>query len=147
MIKFKPALIIILIALITFNIQYLSAQITEKIYLSGKGSDDAVEWDFYCTKGRKSGIWSTIPVPSHWELHGYGVYHYGHAYSGDEEFNDEQGIYRKSFTIPSSWSDKKIRIVFDGSMTDTKVLVNGKSPGPIHQGSFYRFKYDITNIN
>jgi hypothetical protein len=27
----------------------LSAQETEKIYLSGKGTDDAVMWDFYCT--------------------------------------------------------------------------------------------------
>jgi hypothetical protein len=31
-------------------------------------------------------------------------------------------------------------------MTDTKVLVNGKQAGPIHQGAFYRFKYDITDL-
>ncbi len=30
-------------------------------------------------------------------------------------------------------------------MTDTEVKINGKSAGEIHQGSFYRFKYDITD--
>jgi hypothetical protein len=31
-------------------------------------------------------------------------------------------------------------------MTDTEVWINGKSAGPIHQGSFYRFHYDITEL-
>jgi hypothetical protein len=30
-------------------------------------------------------------------------------------------------------------------MTDTDVKINGKSAGKIHQGAFYRFKYDITD--
>src|ERR1044072_7355157 len=31
-------------------------------------------------------------------------------------------------------------------MTDTEVWINGRSAGPVHQGSFYRFKYDITPL-
>ena len=31
-------------------------------------------------------------------------------------------------------------------MTDTEVKINGKSAGTIHQGAFYRFKYDITSL-
>ena len=31
-------------------------------------------------------------------------------------------------------------------MTDTKVKVNGKLAGKIHQGAFYQFKYDITPL-
>ena len=31
-------------------------------------------------------------------------------------------------------------------MTDTKVKINGESAGRIHQGSFYRFRYDITDM-
>jgi beta-galactosidase/beta-glucuronidase len=31
-------------------------------------------------------------------------------------------------------------------MTDTEVKLNGKSAGAIHQGSFYRFKYDISSL-
>ena len=30
-------------------------------------------------------------------------------------------------------------------MTDTEVKINGKLAGPVHQGSFYRFSYDITD--
>src|SRR6185369_10454768 len=40
---------------------------TEIRYLSGTGKDDAVMWDFYCTGGRRSGVWTKIPVPSNWE--------------------------------------------------------------------------------
>lgn len=30
-------------------------------------------------------------------------------------------------------------------MTDTEVKINGKLAGPVHQGAFYRFKYDISD--
>ena len=47
---------------------------TERMYLSGKGPGDAVEWDFFCTAGRKSGEWTKIKVPSCWEQEGFGEY-------------------------------------------------------------------------
>ena len=50
----------------------VSAQQTAIKYLSGKGKDDAVNWDFFCTKGMKSGQWTKIGVPSCWELQGFG---------------------------------------------------------------------------
>ena len=31
-------------------------------------------------------------------------------------------------------------------MTDTEVFVNGQSAGPVHQGGFYRFSYDVTDL-
>jgi len=31
-------------------------------------------------------------------------------------------------------------------MTDTEVKVNGNLAGPVHQGAFYRFQYDITKL-
>jgi hypothetical protein len=31
-------------------------------------------------------------------------------------------------------------------MTDTEVKINGESAGPVHQGAFYRFQYDITKL-
>lgn len=46
----------------------------------------------------------------------------------------------------SWWTEKVINIVFDGVMTDTEVWINGKSAGPKHQGGFYTFKYDITDL-
>ena len=120
----------------------LNAQDTEKIYLSGKGTDDAVMWDFYCTAGRNSGMWSQIPVPSNWELHGFGSFNYGH----DMERLNESGLYRYLFNIPIEWKQKKVSIVFDGSMTDTEVKINGRSAGPKHLGAFYRFDYDISKL-
>jgi hypothetical protein len=120
-----------------------SAQPTQIKYLSGVDKDHTVDWDFYCTKGRNSNAWSKIPVPSCWELQGFGTYHYG----WEENFKDnESGLYKISFDKDPSWKDKIVRIVFEGSMTDTEVKVNGKLAGPIHQGSFYKFKYDITNL-
>lgn len=115
---------------------------TEIQYLSGRGPDTAVAWDFYCTGGRQSGQWATIHVPSNWELEGFGTYNYG----GDKVKSDEQGKYRKTFQIPADWKEKKIILVFEAVMTDTEVFVNGISAGPIHQGGFYEFEYDITQL-
>lgn len=116
-------------------------------YLSGTGNTDAVAWDFYCTAGRRSGAWAQIPVPSNWEQHGFGAYNFGRPF--DEQKNPvarEQGRYRLRFKVPAGWKGRVVRLVFDGVMTDAEVWVNGKSAGPVHQGSFYQFKYDITPL-
>ena len=120
---------------------------TQVRYLSGTGKDDAVEWDFYCTAGRRSGAWAKIPVPSNWEQHGFGAYNFGRPY--DEKTNPvarEQGKYRLRFFVPAGWRGRVVRVVFDGVMTDAEVFVNGQSAGPTHRGSFYQFKYDITSL-
>ncbi len=123
----------------------LMAQTTESIYLSGKGTDDAVMWDFYCTDGRQSGEWKQLPVPSNWEFHGFGQFTYGHYADPGERLN-ESGLYKYRFTVPAEWKNRKVNIVFDGSMTDTEVKINGRQAGPIHQGAFYRFRYDISRL-
>ncbi len=115
---------------------------TQVFYLSGQGKDDPVSWEFYCTAGRNSGKWTTIGVPSNWELQGFGNYNYGN----DKKKADEQGKYRRTFSLPAQWGDQRIFLVFDGVMTDTEVSINGKSAGPKHQGGFYRFKYEITDL-
>src|SRR5262249_14347211 len=125
----------------------VSALKTEVRYLSGTSKDDAVLWDFYCTEGRKSGTWTKIRVPSNWETEGFGNYQYG----GDRQretnpFPREQGKYKLTFEAPVRWRDRTVRLVFDGSMTDTEVWVNGKSAGSVHQGSFYRFQFDVTSL-
>lgn len=120
------------------------AQSTERVYLSGTGSDKTVNWQFYCTAGRNSGKWTTIPVPSNWELQGFGKYNYGH--DKDSVRGKEQGLYKYFFSVPTAWKNKTVQIVFEGSMTDTEVKINGKSAGPVHQGAFYCFKYDISSL-
>src|ERR1035437_4139862 len=128
--------------LFVFQLSY--GQETVIKYLSGTGNDHTVNWQFYCTAGRNSGKWTTIPVPSNWELQGFGKYNYG--LDKDTVRGKESGFYKYSFNTPVSWKGKTITIVFEGSMTDTRVKINGKSAGAIHQGSFYRFKYDISNL-
>lgn len=117
-------------------------------YLSGTDKDHTVAWEFYCTGGRKSGQWTTIPVPSCWEQQGFGAYNYGRdykTYGRNFRFAEEKGLYKHAFTVPLAWQQKEVFIVFEGAMTDAEVKINGKLAGPVHQGAFYRFKYNITD--
>lgn len=125
---------------------HLSSQAQETAiqYLSGTGNDDTRNWEFYCTAGRNSGKWSTIAVPSNWELQGFGKYDYG--FSKDSLRGKEEGLYRHRFRVAADWKGRKLNLVFEGAMTDTEVKVNGKSAGPVHQGAFYSFKYDISEL-
>ena len=135
----------IIFSLLLFSL-YLFPQQTKKLYLTGKGLGDTQTWQFWCSEGHRSKEWSTIEVPSQWELQGYGDYCYGRWYTiKGATPPKEKGIYKRSFDIPDSWAKKQIKIVFEGSMTDTEVLINGKVAGPIHQGGFDQFSYDITD--
>ena len=115
---------------------------TERQYLSGRGPADAVPWEFTVTAGRRAGEQATIPVPSQWELQGFGTYNYGQEPSK----SSEHGLYRLHFTVPAAWAGRRIRLGFDGVMTDAAVKVNGQPAGPIHQGGFTQFRYDITGL-
>ncbi|HEY6900773.1 MAG TPA: glycoside hydrolase family 2 TIM barrel-domain containing protein, partial [Puia sp.] len=117
---------------------------TQTMFLSGTGSDHTVDWQFFCTGGRNSGKWTTIPVPSNWEVQGFGKYNYG--LDKDSVRGYEKGLYKYTFQVPAEWKGRRVNIVFDGSMTDTEVKINGRLAGAVHQGSFYRFRYDISGL-
>lgn len=119
-------------------------QLTEIKYLSGTGSDHTVPWQFFCTGGLNANKWTTIAVPSCWELQGFGKYDYGFA--KDSIRGKEKGMYKYEFEVAPAWKNKQVNIVFEGVMTDAEVKVNGQSAGTIHQGAFYSFKYDISNL-
>lgn len=122
--------------------QHCFSQQTIVQYLSGTDKDHTVRWDFMCTKGRNSGKWTTIPVPSNWELQGFGTFNYFR----DVQNPEEQGLYRYRFNVAPKHRGKNVFIVFEGSMTDTEVKINGQNAGPLHQGGFYQFRYDITSL-
>jgi hypothetical protein len=139
----------IFLAICFFVSAVANAQTKQIQYLSGTDTKHTVQWDFFCTAGRNSGAWSNIQVPGCWEQQGFGNYNYGRDYKTNGKnfrFYDEKGMYKYAFKVSPSWKGKKINIVFDGSMTDTEVKINGRSAGTIHQGAFYRFKYDITSL-
>jgi hypothetical protein len=143
--KLFTAVILLFVAL---NISGIDNTHKQVIYLSGKGYNDTKTWEFFCTGGRNSSHWTSIEVPSCWEQQGFGNYEYGRnnvSFGPKYKYADEKGMYRYSFQVPVSWKGKDVNIVFEGSMTDTEVKINGKQAGEIHQGAFYRFKYDITD--
>ena len=122
---------------------------TERQYLSGRGCDDMVEWDFFCTDGRNSGKWAKIGVPSCWELQGFGTYQYGITFYGKafpEGVADEKGMYKYEFEVLEKFRGQQVNLVFEASMTDTEVKVNGRKVGSKHQGAFYRFSYNVTDF-
>eukprot|EP01137_Pigoraptor_chileana_P006028 Opistho-2@49898 len=122
------------------------AQESQKIYLSGTDKDHTVQWDFFCNKGMNSGEWTKIAVPSNWELQGFGKYSYGTENRKEETKADEQGLYKHTFDVPKTWKSQRVFIVFEGSMTDTEVKINGKLAGDVHQGGFYQFQYEVTDL-
>lgn len=122
-------------------------QHNQRIYLSGKDAANAVNWDFKISDGNNAGIWTQLPVPSNWEMHGFGTLNYGHDHRDTNKLlGKEYGEYRLEFFAEKEWKGQTVNLVFDGSMTDTEVWVNGKSAGPIHQGGFYRFQFDISKL-
>lgn len=133
-------IVLVLLALLT--VVGLEAQPTRRIYLSGTDVEHPRTWDFYCSAGQNSGKWQTIEVPSCWEQQGYGAYTYGRFYrTKGLQASDETGRYRTTFKLPRG---EHYRLVFEGSMTDTEVWIDGKKVGPVHQGGFTEFSYDVT---
>lgn len=132
----------IILFFLAVMLQHLQAQQTIIKYLSGTDKDHTVKWDFFCTGGMKSGYWTTIPVPSNWELQGFGGYNYGH----DKQKHNERGLYKYHFMADKTWAGKQVEIVFGGVMTDAAIKINGMPAGAIHQGGFYQFEYNITNL-
>lgn len=149
MTTYKTKLLICLIFTLCFSGMLPATEpVKEIVYLSGTDNNHTRTWDFFCTSGRNSGEWTKIEVPSHWEQQGFGEYDYGRdyrTYGKKFKFADEKGMYKYSFSVPATWKEKRIFIVFEGSMTDTEVKINGKLAGEIHQGAFYQFRYDITD--
>ncbi|WP_025146029.1 glycoside hydrolase family 2 protein [Pedobacter jeongneungensis] len=127
---------------ITLLVLNIRAQETQYQYLSGKDKDHTQTWDFLINTGMKSGQWDKIQVPSNWEQQGFGTYNYYQ----DTKNPEETGRYKYQFKISKNNADKTVFIVFEAAMTEAEVKINGKLAGPIHQGGFYTFQYDITPL-
>lgn len=117
----------------------------QRTYISGMDADHPKTWDFYCSGGQNAGKWRKIAVPSCWELQGFGAYTYGRFYKTEGlKASDETGRYRTTFVIPKTIDDARYKLVFEGSMTDTRVWIDGQEVGEVHQGGFVEFAYDVT---
>ena len=90
--------------------------------------------DFY-SPGLDERSWSDIPVPSNWELKGFGTPIYTnitYPYPKNPPFigeNNPVGTYRKQFTVPENWNNNEVILHF-GSITGCAfVYVNGQKVG------------------
>lgn len=126
-------------------------------YLSLNGS-----WKFFWTetpKNRPSGFhsieyidtaWKELVVPAHWELNGFGIPIYTdvdypfpcNPPYAPMEFNPV-GSYRKEFTLPVSWNDKRIILHLNGVRSAGFIWVNGKFIGYL-QDSKTAAEFDLT---
>ncbi|MDQ1304893.1 MAG: beta-galactosidase [Actinomycetota bacterium] len=62
---------------------------------------------------------------------------------GGQSFYVGTGWYRRHFTVPSSWSGKRVEFESEGAFSVTDVWVNGTKVGR-HQGGYTGFAFDIT---
>ncbi len=97
--------------------------------------------------------WDTLPVPSHWVLHGDGKYGKP-AYTNVQfpfpidppHIPDENptGDHRRTFTLPD-WDVERILLRFDGVESVFKVWLNGTEVG-VGKGSRLATEFDVTEL-
>jgi len=141
--KLIPGCLRLLLAFGLLTLRAAHAQETQRQYLSGHGKDDTVPWQFMCSTGAQSGFWTNLPVPSNWDVQGFGNLTY---YKDPTNAFTETGYYEHDFPVAADWSGQRLFLVFQGAMTDTSAKLNGTSVGPMHQGGFYQFKYEVTSL-
>ena len=106
--------------------------------------------DFYRTDF-DDGSWDTIPVPSNWQLHGYGVPIYvNQPYSfrpadppNIPQDDNPVGSYRTTFTVPASWEGRQVFLHFKGVDSVFYLWINGQRVG-YSQGSRTPAEFNIT---
>ena len=96
--------------------------------------------------------WNEIPVPSCWELEGYGTPIYTnitYPFPANPPFiphdNNPVGSYRRSFTVPRSWLNRETFLVFDGVKSAAYIWINGREVG-YTQGSKTPAEFRITDF-
>ena len=94
--------------------------------------------------------WDTLPVPSCWQMHGYGIPVYtnvNYPFPVDPPYVPDHpvGCYRHSFSIPDRWDGRRLRVTFDGVCSAFTVWLNGHEVG-FSKGSHMPAEFDITDI-
>ena len=102
------------------------------------------------TPGFSDSSWATLPVPSNWQLFGYGLPLYSNiAYPFPQDApriphdDNPVGLYRKYFKVPESFLGKDVFITFDGVSSAFNLWLNGSKVG-YSQGSRTPAEFNIT---
>jgi beta-galactosidase len=97
--------------------------------------------------------WTSIDVPSNWELKGFGIPIYTNVIYPwvpvDPPFvpadDNPVGSYRRAFQVPAAWRDERITLHFDGVSSAFACWLNGKFVG-FHKGSRVPAAFDLTAL-
>lgn len=95
--------------------------------------------------------WEDIPVPSSWQMQGYGRPHYTNVqypFPVDPPHiptENPTGCYRRTFVVPESWTERKIVLRFEGVDSAFHVWINGHKAG-YSQGSRTGSAFNITSL-
>ncbi|MBN1556600.1 MAG: DUF4981 domain-containing protein, partial [Lentisphaerae bacterium] len=93
--------------------------------------------------------WAALPVPSNWQLHGYGHPHYTNAImpfplDPPRVPNDNPtGCYLRDFRIPAAWRNRRLILRFEGVDSAFHVWLNGTFAG-FSKGSRLPAEFDVT---
>ncbi len=106
---------------------------------------DGFEGEAFDTAG-----WDLLPVPSNWQMHGYGIPNYTNVrypYPVDPPRvpqDNPVGLYRRTFHLPAGWEQgRQVFLVFEGVDSAFYVWVNGRQVG-YSQGSHMVSEFDVT---
>lgn len=93
--------------------------------------------------------WGKIPVPSNWQLHGYGRPHYSscpYPFPINPPLVPNQnpvGCYRTQFQLREGWAHRKVHLAFEGVDAAFQLWVNGHDVG-YSQGSHFHSEFHVS---
>ena len=93
--------------------------------------------------------WDRLPVPSNWQMHGYGRPQYtniNYPFPVDPPHvpsDNPVGLYRREFALPAEWDAKQVFLHFDGVDSAFYVWLNGQAVG-YSQVSHMPSEFDLT---
>ena len=99
--------------------------------------------------------WDTISVPSCLEMKGYGKPYYindQYPFADNAPYitmqsgcENSAASYRRNFTLPAGWTDKRVVLHFDGIYSAAYVWVNGKYVGYTEESN-NDAEFDLSNV-
>lgn len=120
------------------------------------------EWQFFWTQSPdnapaefwaneyNTSDWNTISVPGNWEIEGYGYPIYtnvNYPHPKNPPFipheDNPTGCYRRSFTLPDGWEQRRTILHFESGLAAMYVWVNGAEVG-YSEGTKTAVEFDIT---
>ncbi|HWI29909.1 MAG TPA: glycoside hydrolase family 2 TIM barrel-domain containing protein [Microbacterium sp.] len=95
--------------------------------------------------------WTTLAVPAHWQLNGFGSPIYTnrlYPFPVDPPYVPQEnptGDYRRTFTVPTDWDVERVLLRFDGIDSLGTIWLNGAEVGVV-AGSRLRSEFDVTEL-